>query len=294
MRYSGTIATDYKGSIDGVTASKNASCAYFKRKTTPTNPNSQAQQNARASFRDASKIYQNLKTAQKQAWDTFRLTVYNPFNGKNRQQYTAAQACTAIMASIINFNRVKVLPTIQGFGEATALTGITNADIALTGTAPLLSVSPSIKDTDDTPATYEVVGAYLSTANLLTLDLRFKGLSGAGLGQGDFVDLSGLNYGLQIFMSTAVAREGMAPYNAMSNSISSTGILTFGTEDMTGFTGIRLTMDCSSAIATMKSQPSEGAWFLITLTNTDEFGTQSKIGSIYCEYGVAAPVIPAS
>lgn len=294
MKYKGTIGTDYRGSVDGITGSKNAAGNYFKQKSHPTNPNSQAQQLARSAFRDASKVYQTLTVAQKQAWDTFRLKTFNPFNGKNISQYTSSQACTAIQASIINFNRLKVLPTIQGFGEATAITGITNADIPITGIAPLLSVAPNILDTTGNPATYEIVGIYMSTANVITIDLRFKGLSGAGLGQGAFIDLSSLPYGFEIFMSTAVAREGMAPYNPMANSIVSTGLITFATDNLSGFTGFRMTLNASQFVANMKNQPSSGAFFLVTVTNTDNKGTQSKIGSKYCEYGVAAPTIPAS
>ena len=294
MKYKGTIGTDYRGSVDGITGSKNASGNYFKQKSHPTNPNSQAQQIARAAFRDASKIYQTLTVPQKQAWDTFRLKTFNPFNGKNVSQYTSSQACTAIQASIINFNRLKKLPTIQGFGEATAITGITIEDIAITGEAPLLSVAPNILDTVSSPATYEIVGIYMSTASVITIDLRFKGLSGAGLGQGALKDLSGLNYGFEIFMSTAVAREGMAPYNPMANSVGSTGLVTFATDNLLGFTGFRMILDVSQFVANMKNQPTVGAWFQVTVTNTDEHGTQSKIGSKYCEFGTAAPTIPAS
>lgn len=294
MKYEGTIGTNYSGSVDGITGSRNASGAYFKKKVKATNPKSLAQIAARAAFRSAGKVFSTLTEAVRAQWESFRKTVYNPFNGKNRQQYTAAQACTAIMASIYNFNRLIITPTIQGFGEATAITGLTVADVPSSGDAPLFSVSPNIKDTTNTSADYEIVGIYAEDWSKVIADLRFKGLSGAGLGQGDLVDSQDLPYGFQLFISSPVSNKGITPKSEMANAIGSTGIVTFATDDLETFVGFRLKLDCTAAIARMKEQPIDDQWFKITITITDAKGTQSKIGTSYAQLGVAAPTIPAA
>jgi hypothetical protein len=294
MKYDGTIGTNYRGSVDGITGSRNASGAYFKRKVKATNPKSLAQIAARSAFRSAGKVFSTLSEAVRAQWESFRKTAYNPFNGKNSQQYTAAQACTAIMASIGNFNRLRSVPVVQGFGEIAPISGITTLDIPSTGDAPLLSVSPNIADATGTTADYEIVGIYATTWAALTMDLRFKGLSGAGLGQGDFIDGQALPYGFQIFISSPVSNKGITPKSEMANAVASSGMITFATDDLTGFTGFRLQLNASAAIARMKEQPIDDQWFKVTITITDDKGTQSKIGAAYAQLGAATPTIPAA
>lgn len=64
------------GSIGNKTYARNRAGAYQRRRTKPVNPNSTPQQNARASFRSAINAWtQELTTVQRNAWNTYAITV---------------------------------------------------------------------------------------------------------------------------------------------------------------------------------------------------------------------------
>lgn len=64
----GSFVTDMRGKVGGSIYSKNAFGSYVKNKTIPINPNTPAQQAARAQFATVSQDWANLTRAQKRAW----------------------------------------------------------------------------------------------------------------------------------------------------------------------------------------------------------------------------------
>lgn len=67
----GTIVNDARGSIDGITYSKNKSGAYVRGKVTPSNPQTPYQQAARALLSNFSKAWADLTDAQRVGWTEF-------------------------------------------------------------------------------------------------------------------------------------------------------------------------------------------------------------------------------
>ncbi len=72
MKFNGLLATDLSGSLDGITASRNKGGAYFRNRSTPTNPNSVRQQATRTALGNFSSRWSALlDQAQRDAWNTY-------------------------------------------------------------------------------------------------------------------------------------------------------------------------------------------------------------------------------
>lgn len=69
MKYTGTIASEYSGSLGGITASRNKGGSYFRQKVIPTNPNTTLQSLVRTILQEVSDRWANILTpAQRVAW----------------------------------------------------------------------------------------------------------------------------------------------------------------------------------------------------------------------------------
>ena len=72
MLFKPTIGTQLSGAIGGIVASHNAGGAYFRARTTPTNPNSPQQQAVRNAVAFLSNFWNNgLTQPQRRVWDTY-------------------------------------------------------------------------------------------------------------------------------------------------------------------------------------------------------------------------------
>lgn len=68
----GSVATDIRGSVGGVTYSRNKGGAYSRARVTPLNPNSPKQTQVRANFGNNAKSWSSLlSSAQQAAWTLF-------------------------------------------------------------------------------------------------------------------------------------------------------------------------------------------------------------------------------
>lgn len=76
----GNIVADIRGSIGGITYSKNSFGAYAKNKVSPINPQTSGQTNARAFFTSLTKAWQSLTDVQRDGWSNFG-TLYGEPDG---------------------------------------------------------------------------------------------------------------------------------------------------------------------------------------------------------------------
>lgn len=98
MKYVSPIISEARGSVAGITASRNRFGLYFKGKSSPVNPNTARQQAARANFAGLANDWANLLTqVQRTAWNLYgqsvvftnplgvqyNLTGYNHFHRSN-------------------------------------------------------------------------------------------------------------------------------------------------------------------------------------------------------------------
>ena len=284
---------ELRGKVGGTVFSRNAGGAYLKVHAKPTNPKSQAQIRARAVFRNAGKGFATLTSDQQAQWNSFCKTVYNPFKKKNVGQFTGAMAYTALKTAIQNANELMCTSTISAFGGATTFPSITFDMLSQNIDAPVASVSPEIKDTGGANASMEVIAVALDASQICSIDVAFRGLQGAKLGQGQFIDGNNLNYGFSAFMSSPVKFEGSRPKEQYHANLGFTGIMTFGGADLSTCDGVRITFNASDAIARYKGQPSTDQYFMISLIVQAQNGTQTQLGSKFCKYGTSAGPIPS-
>jgi hypothetical protein len=202
-------------------------------------------------------------------------------------------ACAAIQASVANMNAHIKLPTIQGYGEATALTGVTSNPIGSIVDPPIDSVAPNLEDTTGFAATLKLDGIYFDSTNHLIADVAFLGLQGAGLGQKHMVDSKGHVLGFGFYLSSPVNFVGARPSSQYHSMILATGIINTGTTGIITFHGMRVSADASTFLVGHKNLPTTGQIYLVTLVIYGDNGTMTKLDSFYVKYGTAAPTIPA-
>lgn len=76
MKYKSALMTEASGSLRGIVASHNAGGAYFRGRSTPTNPRTSQQQAVRNAVAQIAAAWtQTLTVAQRTAWDTFAKNV---------------------------------------------------------------------------------------------------------------------------------------------------------------------------------------------------------------------------
>lgn len=76
MKFSSPVYSQVSGSVAGLTYSHNRGGLYTRARATPTDPNSTAQQAARAAMTSAVQSWgDTLSAAQRTAWDTYALNV---------------------------------------------------------------------------------------------------------------------------------------------------------------------------------------------------------------------------
>lgn len=71
MKYRSTLMADLRGSMGGVTASRNKGGGYLRARVKPTNPSSEAQQEVRQAFAIAIAAWSTLTTTQRNAWNAY-------------------------------------------------------------------------------------------------------------------------------------------------------------------------------------------------------------------------------
>lgn len=112
MKFISSLLASASGSVAGSTYSRNASGAYIRNRSVPTNPNTLSQQAARASFGSGSGVWRSLNTVSKQ---TFADQVVNyPYVDKLGQSktYTPSQLCMTVN------NRVKQMVGMADIGAS--------------------------------------------------------------------------------------------------------------------------------------------------------------------------------
>jgi hypothetical protein len=287
------IIDGFRGKIGPIVGSRNKSGNIIRKRTKPTNPNTQAMQTARLGMRTAGKIYATLTLEQQGGWLTFAQKIYNPLKGKNTGQYTAAQACTAVAAMLNNFNGHVKAPSIELYGGTTPITGVTTKSLPNITDPPIDSVAPNILDATPNAASLKLDGIYFDSSNHLTIDLTLLGLSGSGLAQTEMVDSKGHTLGFGVYLSTPVNFVGARPSNQLSMLLCDTGIIDVGTVGIITAHGFRMIIDASSFLVGHKHLPSTGQVFLATLIVYGDNGTASLVNSFYSTYGTAAPTLPS-
>jgi len=127
------------GSIGGLTASRNRGGAYFRRRSVPTNPNSNHQQASRSALGSLVQAWNTLTPEQKQGWKDYAL------NTPRTDVLGQALTLTGQQA-YIGSNSAKLMAAALGLTAASPglLTRVDDAPIIFNTGAPIVQLNPVI------------------------------------------------------------------------------------------------------------------------------------------------------
>ena len=75
MLFRGLLGTNYSGAVDGLIAARNAGGAYFRNRTTPTDPNTSRQVQMRNALGDAYAAWIALTPNQRAVWESYARSI---------------------------------------------------------------------------------------------------------------------------------------------------------------------------------------------------------------------------
>lgn len=153
----GSLATDVRGSIAGVTYARNRGGAYTRGRTSPVQPNSVRQAAIKGVFAAAINTWTNLLTAaQRAAWDAYAASVpYTDIFGESRYysgQNRYAQAYIAAVNAGRTVASVSVAPTTWTNAEGVVISNVSvnqGASSASTLASVVNTLAPSDAEAGD-------------------------------------------------------------------------------------------------------------------------------------------------
>lgn len=136
--------SDIRGSVAGTTYSKNRSGNYRKNKPHPINRNTAAQAGVRTFFGTLTKGWRSLTEAQRATWRAATLSFTKVNSLANVIQLTGAQLYIAINRNLQTISEalITIAPpkvSVPAFATFTVVPDISNPDIIVTFTAPILA-----------------------------------------------------------------------------------------------------------------------------------------------------------
>lgn len=126
MKFRSAILADARGSMGGMTASRNKGGSYFRSRVKPTNPNSEAQQEVRQAFALAVAGWSILTAGQRASWNSYaeQTPVTDSLGEQIKHSGRAWYVAQAAFLLRIGENAVAtapITPGIDALGEPTGL-----------------------------------------------------------------------------------------------------------------------------------------------------------------------------
>lgn len=216
----GSPLGELSGKMGGIVFSRNKAGAYIRQYVIPPDPNTLAQQNARASFGSAAASWHNLTNAQKMQWQSFALSGFSPFKPSVGVAYTGFNAYVSLLNTVQNANNKILDPVLAAdfvfSSNGGAITPASSQSYQL-GVQPPVSPNPDGRMFDGTGAAI-VLGvnsvALNSTTMAITVSLSADySTSDAPIGHqagedvfigSEMVDGIGNPVGYTVYVSNAV------------------------------------------------------------------------------------------
>lgn len=156
---------ELSGSIGGVTFARNKAGQYARQRVTPTNPNSEAQDRARATFGTVSAGFHSLTPFQKSQWQTFANSLFKPRDGRiPGTAYTGQQAYVALMTQLRNASERNANSGQFILGAYTSSL-LTDFPISSYTTAPTTNFGGNLQSSGGSPITQEFRGMAFTASN---------------------------------------------------------------------------------------------------------------------------------
>jgi hypothetical protein len=147
--------------------------------------------------------------------------------------------------------------------------------------APVNSVRPNILDTAGIFYPLELGMCSLTSAGLLTAEIKFSGVPAAGLTTGAWTDENGVKLGFTFYISEPIKTIGGSVQNQFQQNLGFSQIIQSSTPPLATLKGFKLIDNMATLKANFKSFPSVGQIVLLTGCVVGDNGTISIFSSTY-------------
>lgn len=201
MRGKELILGDLRGSLAGLTASRNASGSFLRQRVSPVQPATLAQLRAKSTFGAIAPLYRSLSGTDRGTWNNFAKGNYSPKNNSNRGQYTGQMAFQAIQTSYLNSVGIWRSYNVLVDGIPAPSGEVPEPFVGSTPKAPLLPSSASLRDTSGNSVPLRLVAGSVEADGTLVFSLQVG--NGAGVALDNFVNSFGDKVGMAVFISSS-------------------------------------------------------------------------------------------
>ena len=223
-RILGSLVGDIRGSIGGMTYSRNVSGAYVRARVKPKNPQSVRQMISRYRFGAISQLWRTLMPSQKDGWEVFARNLFNPLRTINQGNRSGIQAFMSLRQSAGQGN--EYLGAVQfKFGSDVGKATFTPYNEI--STAPVVGISATIKATG---LENQLINARnISVAGDGSFRIAYK-LPGFVQSPTHPIEIdtfqaeSGLPYGFGLYISSPINTPSQQPATRLNINLGDTGI----------------------------------------------------------------------
>lgn len=207
MQISPLLFANPRGKLGGFVASRNSFGDYLREFVVPIQPNTPAQLGAKTAFGVASTTWRGLSASEKQIFESFARTTFQPRNKTNRGQYSGQLAFNAIFIQFLNSQRINRAFEVQR--ESVVLPGgITTAPFESPLLATLSSLlTPSYTDGNGNPQVGSIIAGTMDFMGGFSFTMQMG--NGAGFDFSSFQIAGAGATGFAVYASSANPVAGM-------------------------------------------------------------------------------------
>lgn len=282
MKFTPTIGADLSGSIGGITASRNRGGNYFKMKSNPIQPNTQAQLRAKANFGAGSKGFGDLTSGEKSGWANYAEVFFSPRNPKTGSVPSGYQAFAAINTLFRNSVTANRTYTVEVNGSVLA-GGVTFSPYSFAPTLPIANGgSPNWDNILGNPETIVVTGGRMSVDGNVEMTAQIG--NGVSTEMSNFRNGEDSEFGFAVYASNANPSDNMN-YARPEQYLMGFFQLPTATDisDLDSVATITIQSVLDFITGEYQSFPLFGTFVNLTLYTVDERLNMSKIGTIEVE-----------
>jgi hypothetical protein len=271
--YESAFLSSIKGSVGGITFYTGQNGRIMRVRKQNINVNSLAQKQSRNLLVNSNAGYHNLSAFDKSTWTTWANSNFYSLRNPETINKSGYVAYRSIQNVINTMNSKFLTPVCSGLSAVTLLAK-TEAPFAFTSIPSGLHVLPNIIDAPG--SNYPIVGLNfsLTSLNILQFDLQFGILPHVLITSGQLQDSNSLRYGLEAFISNPGSSINFRPKSFFMKVIMTTKNLTFSVPGLTGYSGVRYNVDCSSNLLDSKYNILPGKYYYVTVVACGTNGTQ--------------------
>jgi len=283
-RLTGFTLGELRGKMGGLVFSRNKAGAYIRALVTPVNPQTVRQQTARYSFGNNSILFQNLSSFQKNCWETFARTHFNPLKGNSTGIYSGGNAFVALRSSVNQGNTYNTLPT-SAVGPDSYTMISSGYNIVIDPPSTPSSATIFTDNAQSYPFLLENIA--VNSNGRANFDLVLQGVPIASIDTyQNFRNAEGHAFGIGLYMSNNLKFMGAKPNTALKLNFVDTGVIRDISESITS--GSVLVTDTLSIEATpnivaedIRDFPCAGDVILVTPFIRTEDGVQKLLAPQY-------------